>query len=179
MFTTTDVSLQKALEARSDFGGNGRFFLQDDVDRNERPKVVAPEDFKVFPEVKTINMVKNIMRSQFEGLVKGSDLATPKDMYLFCNKHGLAFPNFFTKEQGHFLKQEEQEKLDKQVLEEEVDETPEKVNDTQEFEEIEVDPKALAEMKRADLDAKAEEFGVENPQDLPNKKAVIDAILNL
>jgi hypothetical protein len=166
VFHTTDEKLQTALESRIDFGQ--QFFIDHKIS-GEKIKEIADKEYRVFHGVDTINKVKNILKKEYADKVSSSDLIGPNEMLKFAIKEGVAFPDFFKADQGHFAVEEKAPEM--KVVDEEV-----KIEEG--FEEVEVDPDQLRAMSRKDLNAKAVEFGVENPDKLPNIEAVVQAILN-
>ena len=176
VFHTTIESLQKALEARADFGS--AFFIDHKIS-GEKTKEIADKEYRVFPEVDTINKVKNILKTEYADKVSPSDLIGPNEMLKFAIKEGIAFPDFFKTDQGHFAQAKVEEKeVINDKKEDIIEEKNEQLEEFEGFEEVEVDPEALKAMLRKDLDAKAKEFGVENPEKFANKDEVIEAILN-
>ena len=178
-FETTIEPLQKAIEERPDYGK--MFFIDHKLEAQKAPSV-NEKDYKVFSGVDTINSVKNILKTEFTDLVKGEDLRGTEEMLKCATRVGAAFPDFFKVDQGHFAEAKvEEKKVVKEEIKEEKSEDPltiEKKEEEQQYEEVEVDPEVLKAMLRKDLDEKAKEFGVENPEKFANKDEVIEAILN-
>ena len=115
LLKTTDPRIQQALESRSDY--QVKYF----IDHKIAPEVApTPQNFQIFAGVDTINEVKNILKKEFgdSGRLKGSDLQSTEDMLKFSNNNGVAFPDFFTKEQGHFKEDPEKFTIDREVAEE-------------------------------------------------------------
>lgn len=204
-FHTSNVLLQKAIESRDDFGKT--FFIDHKIEA-EKEVLPEEQDFRIFPGIDTINRVKNILKTEFSSKIKGEDLRGTEEMLKFCKRVGAAFPDFFTVDQGHFaekLDKKAEEKASLKTVEDSEKKDPEKEvevdldltdesesqdqdddededgdsSETEEdFEEVEVDPDELRTMTRKKLDDTAREFGIDSPEDLPNKEAVVQAILN-
>ena len=184
-YHTTKEDIQKAIEARKDYGK--LIFAEHKIEQGVEAPPPADKDYRVF-EGDTINAVKNTLKEEFPETVQGSDLRSPVEMLRFCKKVGVAFPEFF-KEQEHFksslLKDvvvedvtfPEGEKGDAEETQE--NKTPPNDITEDQGDEIEIDREELVKLKRDELDQFAVELGVNSPETLPNKGSVIDEIEKL